>query len=117
MVMHDLAEASERGSLGHHVPAELQPVLDRYMEIYRAYEPADARYLANHRGHLMFVKPEEEALVTAAMVRALSFTATAAELRDGVRALRDAGFSQFSAHIRHGHPDMLDDWADVLDGV
>ena len=31
-----------------------------YVEVARSFEPADARYLMNHRGHLVFVKPEEQ---------------------------------------------------------
>jgi 5,10-methylenetetrahydromethanopterin reductase len=114
MVFHDMAEAAEHGSLGHAVPAVLGKALDRYMEVYRAYEPADARYLSNHRGHLMFLRPEEQKLLTGDMIRALSFTAPAAELRERVQELKRAGYSQFSIHIRHGYPEMLEDWADLL---
>jgi 5,10-methylenetetrahydromethanopterin reductase len=114
MVFHDLAEAAEHGSLGHAVPAVLGSALDRYLDVYRSYQPADARYLSNHRGHLMFLRPEEQTLLTGDMIRALSFTAPAAELVERVRELERAGYSQFSAHIRHGHPEMVEDWADLL---
>ena len=36
--------------------------LEAYRKVYEKYEPADARYLSNHRGHLMFVRPEEKHL-------------------------------------------------------
>lgn len=114
MVFHDMAEAAEHGSLGHAVPAVLGKALDRYLEVYKAYQPADARYLSNHRGHLMFLRPEEDKLLTGDMIKALSFTATAGELRERVQELKRVGYSQFSIHIRHGHPEMLEDWADFL---
>lgn len=117
MIFHNLAEAAELGSIGYAVPPPLQAQFDIYQEIYRSYEPADARYLQNHRGHLMFLRPEEEANISGEMIRMLSFTATAPELREGVRELKAAGYSQFAPHIRHGHDTMLEDWSEVLDGV
>ncbi len=117
IIFHNLAESEELGSIGFPVPPPLRAQYETYLEIYRSYEPADARYLQNHRGHLMFLRPEEEANVTGEMIRMLTFSGTTAELRDGIRALRSAGYSQFSPHIRHGHESMLEDWAEVLDGV
>ena len=117
MVLHNLAEAAELGDLGYRMPEALEPALAAYIEIYRGYQPADARYLSNHRGHLMFLRPEEEPLITAAMIRALTLTGTADELRGWIRALETAGYSQFAPHIRHGHESMLEDWAAVIDGL
>ncbi len=114
MVLHDLLEAQERGSLGIKTPPLLQPALEAYRAIYDRYEPADARYLALHRGHLMIVRPEEAPLISADMIRSMSFTGTAPQLRDRVRELRDAGYTQFSPHIRYGQPQMLEEWADLL---
>lgn len=117
MIFHNLAEAAELGSIGYAVPPPLQAQFEIYQEIYRSYEPADARYLQNHRGHLMFLRPEEEANISGEMIRMLSFTATAPELREGVRALKAAGYSQFAPHIRYGHDTMLEDWIEVFEGV
>ena len=67
----------------------------------RGFEPADARYLNNHRGHFVFVKPEERKFVTAELIRRTTFTATEQELKQRVEALRSAGWNQ----IRHpDHP-------------
>ena len=103
--------------MGRGVPPALAPLLERYRQLYLQYEPADARYLTNHRGHLMFLRPEEEALCTEGLMRALTCTGTKPELHERLRALRDAGYDHFSIHIRHGHPEMLEEWADVLEGV
>lgn len=118
LIYHAMAEAAEFGDLNRPPPPHLKPLVDRYKEeIYARYEPADAKYLANHRGHLMFLRPEEEALCIADLIKGATFTATKPELRERIRALRDAGYRHFGVHIRHGHPEMLDDWADVFEGV
>ena len=34
-----------------------------------------------------------------------------------IRALEEAGFTQFSCHIRFGHEETLEEWADVIEGL
>jgi 5,10-methylenetetrahydromethanopterin reductase len=117
IALHNLVEVAEFGNMGRSLPLELDPLLERYRKIYDAYEPADARYLANHRGHLMFLRPEEHEVCTADLIRSLTFTGTTPALRDRIRELRGAGYNHFSIHIRHGHPEMLEEWAEVFEGV
>jgi 5,10-methylenetetrahydromethanopterin reductase len=117
VALHNLVEAEEFGNFGRGVPPALTSLVDRYREIYRAYEPADARYLQNHRGHLMFLRPEEEEVCTADLIRAVTFTGTAPELRDRIRELGAAGYNHFAIRIAHGHPEMLEQWADVFEKV
>jgi 5,10-methylenetetrahydromethanopterin reductase len=74
-------------------------------------------YLSNHRGHLMFLRPEEHEVCTAELIRATTFTASRDELRERIRALGAAGFSHLGIMIRHGHPEMLEEWAELLNGV
>jgi 5,10-methylenetetrahydromethanopterin reductase len=88
-----------------------------YREIYTTYEPADARYLTLHRGHLTFVRPEEEAFIGADLLRAVTFTGTAEEIRDRIRALRDAGYRQWTVQLVHGHEDAVEQWAQVVGKV
>ncbi|MFM9882961.1 MAG: LLM class flavin-dependent oxidoreductase [Burkholderiales bacterium] len=114
VALHNMIEAEQFGNFGRGLPAHLAPLLDRYREVYLKYEPADARYLTNHRGHLMFLRPEEHALCTADLIRATTLTGTKVELRDRIRALRDAGYNHLAVHIRHGQPQMLEEWADVF---
>ena len=117
MILHDLVEADAHRSLGYRIPDDLQPLLDAYKELYAEYEPADARYLQVHRWHLMKLRPEEEPLATSDLIRQLTFSGTTDLLREGIRALRDAGVTQFAAHIRYGQDAMLEEWADVLSEV
>ena len=67
------------------------PEIEAYIELARSFEPKDAPYLENHRGHLMFVKPEEKKFVTAELIANTSFTASEAEIKARIAALRDAG--------------------------
>src|SRR5262249_22948112 len=53
------------------LPPELRAATDAYRRtVYERYEPADARYLALHTGHLMWVRPEEERFVTQELLAA-----------------------------------------------
>jgi 5,10-methylenetetrahydromethanopterin reductase len=93
-------------------PSAAQAVHD-YVEMAKAFEPADAKYLMNHRGHLMFVKPEERAFVTAELIRTTSFTATENDLKQRIGDLRDAGYSQFTIQIVPGQDDAIEDWGRI----
>jgi 5,10-methylenetetrahydromethanopterin reductase len=117
VALHSLVEREAFGDLGRPLPPDLHPLLERYRQIYRGYEPADARYLSNHRGHLIFLRPEEHEVCTAELIRATTFTGSRDELRDRIRALGAAGFSHLGITIRHGHPEMLEEWAELLNGV
>lgn len=105
------------GSLPMRVPAALAPAVAEYRALYEAYEPADARYLQLHRGHFMFPRPEEERFLTADLLRDMTFTARADELRDRIRALRDAGHAQLAVFLAPGHEDALEDWARLVEEV
>jgi 5,10-methylenetetrahydromethanopterin reductase len=114
VALHNLVEAAEFGNFGRGVPRELTPLVERYREIYAKYEPADARYLSNHRGHLMFLRPEEHEVCTAELIRSATFTGTREALRDRIRELAAAGYNHFAIRIAHGQPEMLEEWADVF---
>jgi 5,10-methylenetetrahydromethanopterin reductase len=117
IALHSLVEREEFGDLGRPIPPQLAPLLERYRKIYLGYEPSDARYLQNHRGHLMFLRPEEQEICTAELIRATTFTGSKAEVQEQMRELARAGFSHVGLTIRYGHPEMLEEWADVFDGV
>ncbi len=95
------------------VPPTVAESIAGYNEVARNFEPADARYLMNHRGHFVFVKPEERPFVNAELIRRTTFTATEQELTQRIEAMRDAGWSQFVIPITPGQEDALDDWARI----
>lgn len=96
------------------VDASAQEAARAFVEIARQYQPEDARYLSNHRGHLMFVRPEERPFVTADLIRTSTFTATQKELVERVGAMRDAGYTQFAIQITQGQENSIEDWAKIM---
>jgi len=68
----------------------------------------------NHRGHLVFVKPEEAQYVTGELIRISSFTATEAVIKERVAALRDAGYTQFTVQLVPGQEAAIEDWARIM---
>jgi len=113
MVLHNLME-TQYGDLGTGGIAD-EALVEAYRHIYEAYEPADARYLSLHRGHALFLKPEEEAFVTGDFIRQCSFSGTADTLADRVKGMRDAGYTDVSFVVLPQYPEMVDDWARVRD--
>ena len=114
VILHRAADEAMMGlpnSSG--IPSAAANAIAQYVEMAKQYKPADARYLMNHRGHLMFVKPEEKAYVTAELIRATSFTATEAELKQRIGDLRDAGYRQFTIQLTPGSEAAIDDWARI----
>lgn len=105
------------GTIDAILPDGLRAAVDEYRKIYASYQPPDARYLQLHKGHLIFVRPEEERFVTGDLIRSSTFTGTAEEIRDRIRALRDGGYDQFVIQLVHGHEGALDDWARVVERV
>lgn len=93
--------------------SDTMPELQEYIELARGFEPKDAPYLMNHRGHLMFVKPEEKRFVTAELIAATTFTAKEAEIKRRIDALRAAGYTQFTIQLVPGQEHALADWARI----
>ncbi len=112
--LHRAADEALSGlAPGTSMPTSLRNELEGYVALARTFEPADAPYLENHRGHLMLVKPEERPFVTADLIRATSFTATEAEIKQRIDTLRAAGFTQFTLQLVPGQEDALADWARI----
>ena len=113
VLFHGAIEEKEFGSLmpGHFpFPAELEA----YRKVYQTYEPVDARYLSNHRGHMMFVRPDEKHL-SGPVIKALTLTGTKAELVERLKGIKALGFSQVQFHTAPGHEnDMMERWVDVM---
>lgn len=116
MVFHNMAESGVN-QFGIEMPEHLTKTYEEYRELYLSYAPEDERHLDLHRGHLMFLRPDEEHLITGDLIRAMTFTGHKDELVDRVRTFRDLGVSEFSAHITYNQPQMVEDWADLLDGI
>ena len=95
------------------VPKEVAVEVAGYLEMARRYEPPDARYLTNHRGHFVFVKPEEQKFVSAELIRRTTFTATEQALKQRVEALREAGWNQLVIAVSPCEERAVEEWARI----
>lgn len=114
VLFHALVEGTIDAGL---LPHDMLPALEAYRCLYETYEPADARYLELHRGHLMRVRPEEERFVTPELIGLATFTGTRDTLRDRIRLLAAAGYDQLAVQLVPGHERAIEDWAEVFAGV
>ena len=117
IALHSLVEREQFGDLGRPLPPQLAPAARALPRDLPGVRAGGRALLQNHRGHLMFLRPEEQEVCTADLIRATTFTASKAELQERLRELARAGFAHVGITIRHGHPEMLEEWADVLAGV
>jgi 5,10-methylenetetrahydromethanopterin reductase len=114
VMLHRAADEALAGlAPGVTMLSKATPELQAYIDLARGFEPKDAPYLQNHRGHLMFVKPEEKRFVTADLIRATSFTASEAEIKQRIEALRGAGYTQFTIQLVPGQEAALADWGHI----
>ena len=75
----------------------LQERAARYIAAVTAAYPADRRHQMLHRGHLVeLVLPEDEAVVTAQTIAGMSFTGTAAQLREHAEELSRDGVTELA---------------------
>jgi 5,10-methylenetetrahydromethanopterin reductase len=111
MLLHRAADAALMGwpAIASIPPAVAETVAG-YVELSRQFRPQGAHYLENHRGHLMFVKPEERPFVTAELIRHTTFAATEPELKERVAALAEAGYDEIAIQIVPGQEHAIEDW-------
>jgi 5,10-methylenetetrahydromethanopterin reductase len=114
IALHSLIEEEQFGDIGRAPPAFLKPFLDRYRAVYDRFEPVDAKYLANHRGHLMYLKSEEEAICTGELIKAATWTGPKAELVEKMRELRAIGYQSLCIEMGWRHPEKLEAWGEVF---
>ena len=116
VAMHNLSD--EMGGMGGATAeGPLAQMHEAYLKLHAAYEPADAKYLQNHRGHLMFVREEEAPLYTPEFVRAASMSGTPDELVASLRSFKEAGYEQVVIQLVHGHEAAIEDWAEVFKAI
>jgi 5,10-methylenetetrahydromethanopterin reductase len=123
MVLHDAMEAQRYGSVlgefaGSGAPDPgLEQIFREYSALYESYTPTDARYLTLHKGHLMFVRPDEDRFATADLIRRLTSSGTLSEQRDRIRRLKGAGYDEVVVQVTPGCEVMIDEWARVFETV
>jgi 5,10-methylenetetrahydromethanopterin reductase len=114
MLLHRAADAALAGlPMMAPMPPAVAESVAGYVELARKFTPQGAHYLENHRGHLMFVKPEERPFVTAELIRLTTFTATEKELKERIAALADAGYTEIALQIVPGQEHAIEDWGRI----
>jgi 5,10-methylenetetrahydromethanopterin reductase len=114
MLLHRAADAALAGlPMMAPMPPSVAETVAGYVELARKFTPQGAHYLENHRGHLMFVKPEERPFVTAELIRRTTYTATERELRERFAALAEAGYSEIAVQIVPGQEHAIEDWGRI----
>jgi 5,10-methylenetetrahydromethanopterin reductase len=114
MLLH---RAADTALANHPTPLAMRPEyqekVDAYVAHARSFGPQGAYYLQNHRGHLMFVRPDERPYITAEMIKGTTFTGTEREIKQRVGKLVDAGFAQVVISIPPGQEPMIEDWGRI----
>ncbi len=95
------------------LPEQFAGAVAGYVEHAKSFRPQGAHYLHNHRGHLMFVRPDERPFLSADLIRYATWTATEPELRERVAALEAGGFSQIVFSILPGQEHAIEDWGRI----
>ena len=114
MLLHRAADAALMGWPAiAAMPPSVADAVAGYVELARGFGPQGAHYLQNHRGHLMFVKPEERPFVTADLIRLTTFAATERELKTRIAALAAAGYSEIAIQIVPGQEHAIEDWGRI----
>ena len=114
VLLHRAADVDMEGWLNTSpVPDSVKAVLQGYVETARKFEPSDARYLMNHTGHCIAVKPQEAQFISAELIRQTTFTGTEQDIKQRIEAMRDGGLSQLVIPIVPGHESAIEDWGRI----
>jgi 5,10-methylenetetrahydromethanopterin reductase len=114
MLLHRAADAALAGlPMIAAIPSSVAEIVAGYIDVARKFTPQGAHYLENHRGHLMFVKPEERRFVTAELIRVTTFTATEKELKERIAALAETGYGEVAFQIVPGQEHAIEDWGRI----
>jgi len=95
------------------MPPALADTIAGYVEFARGFRPQGAHYLENHRGHLMFVKPEERRFVTTDLIRATTITGSETEITATIAAFAEAGYAEVAVQIVPGQEHAIEDWGRI----
>ena len=114
VLLHRAADVDMEGWINTSpVPDSVKDALQGYVQAARQFEPADARYLLNHTGHFITIKPGEERFVTAELIRQTTFTGTDQDIKQRIEAMRDGGLSQLVIPIVPGQEAAVEDWGRI----
>ncbi len=94
---------------------EVEPDIARYKE-YVETLPAQSRHMILHEGHLIYARPEEREFVTPAMADLVASIGEPDELIERIRALENAGLSQYIIQVTDEPERQLREFAEFVIG-
>jgi len=101
---HAMWESARGGHGFGFANEEVAAAYGAYLDAYAARRgsPSDRRYLEAHEGHMMYLKPGEEAFVQRDLIPVLTLTGEPAQVRERVRAFADAGVDNLAVQAIPG---------------
>ena len=112
VMLHNLAESDAR--IYSKLPTKHRSVLEAYLNMYRGYQPSDAKYIENHRGHLMYLREGEKKIIDPDFVRETTMSGSRQELRDKLLLLAESGYEDFVVQLIPGEEAAIEEWAEVF---
>jgi len=95
-----------------NVPPDARPIFEAYAEFIKQQNiPVGERYLHLHRGHVIYLLPEERRFITPETIRATTLIGTRDQVLEQIRALEEAGVTQLIINP------PLDRYRDCLDEI
>ena len=92
-------------------------VLEAYLNLHKDYKPPDAKYIENHKGHLMYLREEEKQIIDPDFVRATTMSGTKQELIDKFKLLAESGYDEFVIQLIPGEEAAIEEWAEVFSAL
>lgn len=104
-------ELSQGQEVSFPIHDSVRKAVAAYKELYRPIHEQGKGYQWVYKGHCMFIRPEEEHILTPELIRDLSMTATREDMDEKIDVFRKAGIDELAITCTIGHEDCLDDWA------
>jgi len=117
--VHAMWEASRGGHGFGMVNDDLASGYDAYLENYATQRnsPPDRRYLEAHEGHMMYLKPGEEAFLPTELLPFMTLTGDAAAVRERVKAFAAAGIDNLAIQVIPGMArELIEEFASEVIG-
>ena len=115
VMLHNLAESDPR--IYSKLPPKHRSVLEAYLNLHKDYKPPDAKYIENHKGHLMYLREEEKQIIDPDFVRATTMSGTKQELIDKFKLLAESGYDEFVIQLIPGEEAAIEEWAEVFSAL
>lgn len=117
--VHAMWESARGGhGFGMHND-DVASAYDAYLEDYAAKRgsPRERRYLEAHEGHMIYLKPGEEAFVPTDLIPYLSLTGDPGAVRERVKELAAAGIDNLAIQVIPGMArELIDEFASEVIG-